>query len=189
MWTFEDIRVNLRYEGGIGAFATRDIDKGELLLREPPIVTATLDTLEAAVAGLDEARRKKLFSLCDWRAERDGTEKTALGVFQANGYPAPTKLHPENAGLFLEFSRFNHACKPNVHHARRRRGLGGREPRRRRGGRFLGRAATSQPRDAATRAAPRRRNDPAALARAVVRGNRLRRPGARARSSSSRRAT
>ena len=44
----------------------------------------------------------------------------ALGVFQANGYPCPTAREPDAAGVFLKFSRFNHSCKPNAHHAWRR---------------------------------------------------------------------
>ena len=86
----------------------------------PPLVTATMATLEQRVAALDEKTRKRLFSLCDWRAERAKTPKTALGVFQANGYPCPTAREPDAAGVFLKFSRFNHSCKPNAHHAWRK---------------------------------------------------------------------
>ena len=55
------------YDGGIGAFATRDLKRGEVILHEPPLVTATMATLEQRVAALDEKTRKRLFSLCDRR--------------------------------------------------------------------------------------------------------------------------
>ena len=78
------------YDGGIGAFATRDLKRGEVILHEPPLrPRPTMATLEQRVAALDEKTRKRLFSLCDWRA-KDKQPKTALGVFQANGYPRPT---------------------------------------------------------------------------------------------------
>ena len=105
------------YDGGIGAFATRDLKRGEVLLREAPIVQTTMERLEADVAALDDRRRKQLFSLCDWRATAAGAPKTALGVFQANGYPAPFAGGGDGAAVFLAFSRFNHGCAPNVHHA------------------------------------------------------------------------
>ena len=105
------------YDGGIGAFATRDIKKGELILREGPIVTARLETLESVEGRLSDKQRKQLFSLCDWRASAAGTRKSALGIFQANGYPAPAGPRSEEAGVFLAFSRFNHGCVPNVSHS------------------------------------------------------------------------
>ena len=104
------------YDGGIGAFATRDIKQGELILREKPICTTTLASLDRVEASLDATARKRLFSLCDWRATAAGAPKTALGVFQANGYPAPAAAGGDEAGVFLDFSRFNHSCRPNVSH-------------------------------------------------------------------------
>ena len=104
------------YDGGIGAFATRDIKQGELILREKPICTTTLASLDRVEASLDATARKRLFSLCDWRATAAGAPKTALGVFQANGYPAPAAAGGDEAGVFLHFSRFNHSCRPNVSH-------------------------------------------------------------------------
>lgn len=105
------------YDGGIGAYATRPIKRGEVILREPPILRTTMEALERDAAGLDDTSRKRLFSLCDWRAEREKRAKTALGIFRANGYPAPRADGSEGAGVFLAFSRFNHSCGPNVHHA------------------------------------------------------------------------
>lgn len=105
------------YDGGVGAFAARDLKRGEVILHEAPLVVATMATLERRVAALDDKARKRLFSLCDWRAERSKQPKTALGVFQANGYPCPTPSDADGAGVFLRFSRFNHSCKPNAHHA------------------------------------------------------------------------
>ena len=104
------------YEGGIGAFATRFIAKGEVILREAPICTSTLETLDRVEAALSESARKQLYSLCDWRATATGSAKTALGVFQANGYPAPSRRGSDEAGVFLRFSRLNHSCAPNVSH-------------------------------------------------------------------------
>ena len=47
------------YDGGIGAFATRDLKRGEVILHEAPLVVATMSTLETRVAALDEKTRKK----------------------------------------------------------------------------------------------------------------------------------
>lgn len=105
------------YDGGVGTFAARDLKRGEVILHEAPLVVATMATLEKRVAALDDKARKRLFSLCDWRAERSKQPKTALGVFQANGYPCPAPGDADAAGVFLRFSRFNHSCKPNAHHA------------------------------------------------------------------------
>lgn len=95
------------HEAGIGGFAKRDIVRGEVVLREKPIVTvADASGLDAAIAALDDTARRKFFSLCDWR-----TPKTALGIFQSNGYPCGDK-----AGVCFKFSRVNHSCAPNLCH-------------------------------------------------------------------------
>ena len=65
------------YDGGIGAFATRDIKQGELILREKPICTTTLASLDRVEASLDATARKRLFSLCDWRATAAGRFKSS----------------------------------------------------------------------------------------------------------------
>lgn len=96
------------HEAGIGSFAKRDIVRGEVVLREKPIVTVA-DTagVDAAIAALDDTARRKFMSLCDWR-----TPKTALGIFQSNGYPCGDK-----GGVCFLFSRVNHSCVPNLCHA------------------------------------------------------------------------
>ncbi|KAJ1462002.1 hypothetical protein M885DRAFT_506048 [Pelagophyceae sp. CCMP2097] len=99
------------YDGGIGAFAARPIACGEVILREAPLVRCTLETLDASMQALDEGARRRFFSLCDWRATASAQPKTALGVFQSNGYPCG-----DDAGVFLAFARFNHSCSPNVSH-------------------------------------------------------------------------
>ena len=101
------------YDGGIGAFAAADMPKGTLILREMALLATTGEDFERDVADLDEPRRRQLFSLCDWRAAKAGEAKTALGIVQSNGYPIPAR---EGAGVFLNFSRFNHSCLPNISH-------------------------------------------------------------------------
>jgi len=97
------------YDGGIGVFATRDIRLGEVVLQERPLILATTpETLDVAMANLGPKERKQFLSLTDWR----NSPKTALGIFQSNGYPCG-----EEAGVFFEFSRFNHSCGPNASHA------------------------------------------------------------------------
>ncbi|KAJ8607624.1 hypothetical protein CTAYLR_005775 [Chrysophaeum taylorii] len=91
------------YDGGIGAFATRPIPRGELVLREEPIVTGrSVEEVEVAVGALGPTERKKFYSLLG---------KTALEIFETNGYPCG-----ERAGVMFELSRFNHSCRPNCGH-------------------------------------------------------------------------
>ncbi len=101
------------YDGGIGAFAVQDIPLGTLVLCEAPIIVASPSNFETRMAALSDSSREQLFSLHDnWTS--DTGSKTAVGIFRSNGLP--TDESKDEGGLFLNFSRFNSSCTPNISH-------------------------------------------------------------------------
>ncbi|CAE8646324.1 unnamed protein product [Polarella glacialis] len=62
-------------------------------------------------SGCDEETRSKFWDLADTCAGEN--PRTAIGIARTN----TISVGPSEAGLFLDVSRFNHSCNPNVHHA------------------------------------------------------------------------
>jgi len=125
---------------GLGIVATASIEQGELLLREAPLLQLPSSLDEVAPETWDsevqklldkctEEGRNKFWALHDAHADGEESSKSALGVILTNAHAttSPDRQVTE-AGLFPLLSRFNHSCRPNLHHAWQR-GSGFREVR------------------------------------------------------------
>lgn len=104
---------------GSGVVARADIEPGECLLEEKPLVTFEKESLSSAtLAGPVSQQslvasalqrvpiegREAFWALHDCHSEL-GEPKTALGIFKTNAIAG---------GVYPIGARFNHSCKPNV---------------------------------------------------------------------------
>lgn len=116
---------------GIGAYATSAIRRGERILQDRPLVCweepdgdncdlqasseawAACDRdLFAILRTKDAAVQATFWDLADAFSE-PGHDKTAVGILYTNGVQAG-----RTARVYPRLARFNHSCRPNVHHAR-----------------------------------------------------------------------
>lgn len=109
---------------GQGGFATRDIQAGERILAEHPLVkwrresemseAATESDLGALIDGISPGERRQFFELS--QAALHGDSKSALGIWASNAYPTDSG---QEAGVcsavFVLACRLNHECRPNAH--------------------------------------------------------------------------
>jgi len=100
---------------GFGCLAVRDVELGERLLVETPLLEISPDsahaTLEEAVEALSEADQERF-----WVLSQDstwGATKTVKGVFMTNAIPCHA-FSKEHRAVFATASRFNHACDANA---------------------------------------------------------------------------
>ena len=95
---------------GRGCVARRQIEKGERLIAEAPLLTQGpgQPPLNAAVDALPPERRREFFALTHNQL-RFGVKPSARGIFATNAHPC----HDYNLlhrGIFPTIARFNHAC-------------------------------------------------------------------------------
>jgi hypothetical protein len=104
---------------GWGAFATRQIKRGSLILREKPLFIIqkpqeeiTEEDVRAAYQHLPPNQKQQLLCLRD-NASRSFT--CMVEAFAENSFAIPSRNTPGCLvhGLFLLHSRFNHSCIPN----------------------------------------------------------------------------
>ncbi|KAK4064057.1 uncharacterized protein Triagg1_9213 [Trichoderma aggressivum f. europaeum] len=89
---------------GWGAFATRDLTKGDVILREIPLFVADTDKVFHEFYKLDGSAKKVALSLHSHRLIKGGTPQIlATHSFAVAHYVS---------GLFPIAARFNHACDP-----------------------------------------------------------------------------
>ncbi|GAA5997524.1 hypothetical protein JCM5350_002718 [Sporobolomyces pararoseus] len=99
---------------GMGVVAIRDLEAGTLVLREVPIVVWNEEDgtskLESLVSALSDRQRADYYSL--YISPKAKKMEKALAVFRTNAM----QLGPQSSkgGIFVEGSRFNHSCRPNV---------------------------------------------------------------------------
>ncbi|TQV96949.1 SETdomain-containing protein [Cordyceps javanica] len=102
--------------GGLGAFATRALPRGAVLLEETPLfVAARRGAIFAAFARLSRKRQRKAMALHASDHFKPGTPWLEA-VWDTNSFSTGVD---REAGLFPIAARFNHACAPgdNVHFA------------------------------------------------------------------------
>jgi hypothetical protein len=107
---------------GWGAFATRRIERGAMILREKPLFVIrkpheeiTEEDVWAAFQQLIPSEKQQFLSLRD-NASRPFTHMTqacAENSFAISNSIRPQANDPPIHGLFLLHSRFNHSCIPN----------------------------------------------------------------------------
>lgn len=111
---------------GMGVVAARDIEKGELLLKEQPLLvvpvvrdTRQLDAWEqrilADLADCPQQQQDSFWELADCHSEVG--QKTATGIVRTNGLPIERADGADVVGLYSTMSRFNHSCVHNVNNS------------------------------------------------------------------------
>ncbi|OAA62816.1 DUF1772 domain containing protein [Niveomyces insectorum RCEF 264] len=100
--------------GGLGSFALRDLERGEHILVERPLLRTDSFHLTRELDRLTPAQRAMFFALHGYHPDRNASEIER--IWTANTFVAGAL-----EGIFPVASRFNHACKPNVgyHYDRR----------------------------------------------------------------------
>ena len=109
---------------GMGVFALVDIEPGERMLEEKPLLVWSVEAfdqhlragrhyeaMEAAVDLLSPVAQTAFRDLC--MNEEHGPRKHAYGIWLSNAYP--TEDAPESAAVFRVASRLNHSCAPCAH--------------------------------------------------------------------------
>ena len=100
---------------GLGCVASRDIELGERLLAERPLLDigpSSPETLEAALAALSEADQARFLGLSQ-NERKWGAARTVKGIFMTNAIPSHA-FSKERRAVFATASRFNHACDANA---------------------------------------------------------------------------
>ena len=110
-------------QNGKGAFANRDIQRGDLILSERPIFSMTTMTtlnaleplrnisIEAAVRKLSPAHLNSYLSLQNSHNNCSCFGSPLLGIFGTNSF----NVSEGDSGICLTASRLNHSCSPNAH--------------------------------------------------------------------------
>ncbi|KAN0094028.1 SET domain containing protein [Hyaloscypha variabilis] len=101
---------------GLGVFALHEIEAGNVLLCEAPIVTlvdtgSRADPLDVAVNSLSPSRKASFLSLHHF--SRNKNESVSRSIVYSNGYSIKNDLA---TGVFETASRINHSCVPNSHY-------------------------------------------------------------------------
>ena len=106
---------------GQGMFAVDQIQPGQIILREKPLIVmpdrifSLEDTdyaenwLDKKINKLSSEDRAKFYDLSDSRSENKD-EKTTLGIFYTNDM----NYIDDSAALFAVMARANHSCTPNA---------------------------------------------------------------------------
>ncbi len=109
---------------GMGVFAIVDLEPGERILDERPLLEWSVaafaqhqavgrqhEAMEAAVRSLPPAAEAAFRDLC--MNDEHGPYRNAYGIWLSNAYP--TEDEPESAAVFRVASRLNHSCAPCAH--------------------------------------------------------------------------
>ena len=117
--SFFGIRTSaaLGLQNGKGAFATRDIQRGDLILSEKPIFSVPNDApqprrhthIEAAVRKLSPTHLDNYLSLHNSHTKCSCSLRPLPGIFSTNAFGVS-----DSGGICLKASRFNHSCSPNA---------------------------------------------------------------------------
>ncbi|KHJ36037.1 hypothetical protein EV44_g3469 [Erysiphe necator] len=89
---------------GFGAFATRDIDEGAIILTEKPLMKAENMTIYYEFEKLSYQQRQEYCNLAFW--EKLGP--APIAIFKTNRFEITRAI----GGIFPKSSRFNHSCHP-----------------------------------------------------------------------------
>jgi hypothetical protein len=108
------IHTSATVQNGKGAFATRDIQKGDLILSEKPIFSFLTNTpkyghVEAAIRDLSPADLDGYLSLHNAHNECSCYPNPLQGIFGTNAFTLDG-----NWAVCVRASRFNHSCSPNA---------------------------------------------------------------------------
>lgn len=116
---------------GIGVVAIRDIQMGDLIISEEPLliipwwVRATVNPRKPKITELDEIlcqfvdqlseeKRQIFMSLSDCKVDENEEEKTELGIWRTNNFALGRTHSKCSNGIFPTIARFNHSCIPSA---------------------------------------------------------------------------
>ncbi|KAN0128918.1 hypothetical protein V8E53_013291 [Lactarius tabidus] len=113
------IHTSTAVQNGEGAFASRDIRRGDLILSEKPIFSIPTDIpelckyiyIEATVRNLSPTHLDHYLSLQNSHTECSCFPNPLVGIFNTNAY---TVVASDDSVVFSKASRFNHSCSPNA---------------------------------------------------------------------------
>ncbi|KAJ6567736.1 hypothetical protein DFH09DRAFT_1469165 [Mycena vulgaris] len=95
-------------EMGKGAFATRALHRGDLILAEKPLIRhGEFDSQAGILAGVERLSPRELDSMLALHNAHP-TEQFFVGIFRTNSLPE---------GLCPVAARFNHSCAPNARYS------------------------------------------------------------------------
>ena len=104
---------------GIGVVATSPITKGEVVLSEAPLfiqpISGDEHTIAASLSTKTADERRQFFELTNCSSYQKLPRLE--GIFKTNAFPCGSHNAHERAfkaGIFLQGSRFNSSCVPNV---------------------------------------------------------------------------
>jgi len=101
---------------GLGLVATRNINQGEVILSEDPLLfinnddNEILKSLNSQFENLSAENKKKVICLCDPDPEGEEDQKIRR-IFTVNRIQAN---HANGSALYPTIPRINHSCSPSV---------------------------------------------------------------------------
>jgi hypothetical protein len=112
------IHTSATVQNGKGAFASRLIQRGDLILSEKPIFTVanvTINLLKCmsiitALRNLSPYHLDHFLSLHNSHTECSCFPNPLLGILATNAFD----INDDDSGICLRASRFNHSCSPNA---------------------------------------------------------------------------
>ncbi|KAF8853204.1 SET domain-containing protein [Acephala macrosclerotiorum] len=107
LFVTEFFEVHRSPKGGYGAFATKDIEVGTVVMSEEPLFRATFSEVFYKYENLTTEQRVEYRSLHGWSGL--GLPRL-LAIFKTNRFEIPGGA----CGIFIKSSRFNHACHPHA---------------------------------------------------------------------------
>ena len=115
------IHTSTAVQNDKGAFASRDMQRGDWILSEEPIFSiadATLDSLKyisivAVLRNLSPHHLDHLLSLHNSHTECSCFPNPLFGILATNAF----SINVDDAGICLRGSRFNHSCSPNARYS------------------------------------------------------------------------
>ena len=113
------VQTSTAVPNGEGAFASRDIQKGELILSERPIVCLPAPvpeplrriSIEAVVRNLSPINLDSYLSLQHLHDTCSSSGNPLLDIFDTNAFCVSN----DELGVYLRALRFNHSCCPNAY--------------------------------------------------------------------------
>ncbi|KAF8257875.1 hypothetical protein EI94DRAFT_1691960 [Lactarius quietus] len=117
--SFFTIRTSTAVQEGKGAFASRNVQRGDLILSERPIFSIPTDapvpikypSIEAAVRKLSPVHLDEYLSLHNVYIG-PLFPNSLVGIYGTNSFGLDDDS--DDSGMFLKASRFNHSCNPNA---------------------------------------------------------------------------
>ncbi|RKF54148.1 SET domain-containing protein 5 [Golovinomyces cichoracearum] len=104
LFNTEFFQVRKTLHKGYGAFASRNIDEGTIIMAEKPLMKAEVMTVYYEYEKLTKQQQNEFRSLAGWKI----LGPMPIAIFKTNRFEITRTI----GGIFVRCSRFNHACHP-----------------------------------------------------------------------------